>query len=169
MRTVFLLTLFSLLSLCLVSCADNNTPAYSSGSEADSIINESDDSSAASGNTKIELVINSQVLTAVLENNSSADAFAALLENGPLTLSMSDYGNFEKTGELPEPLERNDSLITAEPGDIILYQGKTVTVYYGHNTYNFTRLGRITDITGEELKELLGENNVTVTFRLTDY
>ena len=113
-------------------------------------------------------MINSQVLTAVLENNSSADAFAALLENGPLTLSMSDYGNFEKTGELPESLKRNDSTITAEPGDIILYQGKTITVYYDYNTYNFTRLGKITDITSEELKELLGKNDVTVTFRLND-
>ena len=169
MRTVFLLTLFSLLSLCLVSCAGNNTLSYSSEREADGVTNESGGSSAGSGNTKIELVINSRMLTAVLEDNSSADAFAKLLESGPLTLSMSDYGNFEKTGELPESLKRNDSTITAEPGDIILYQGKTVTVYYGFNKYNFTRLGRITDITGDELKELLGKNNVTVTFRLTDY
>ena len=168
MKTVFMLLISSLLPFCLVSCGDNNTPAYSSGSEADGVTNESGGSSAASGNTKIELEINSQVLTAVLENNSSADAFAKLLESGPLTLSMSDYGNFEKTGELPEPLERNDSLITAEPGDIILYQGKTITVYYDYNTYNFTRLGKITDITSEELKELLGKNDVTVTFRLND-
>ena len=168
MRTVFMLLISSLLPFCLVSCAGNTSSPDSPGSEADSIINESDDSSAASGDTKIELVINSQVLTAVLENNSSADAFASLLENGPLTLSMNDYGNFEKTGELPEPLVRNDSSITAEPGDIILYQGETITVYYDYNTYNFTRLGKITDITSEELKELLGKNDVTVTFRLKD-
>ena len=97
MKTVFMLLTSSLLPFCLVSCGDNNSSVYPSEREAYSIINESNDSSAASVNTKIELVINSQVLTAVLENNSSADAFAALLENGPLTLSMSDYGNFEKT------------------------------------------------------------------------
>lgn len=168
MKTVFMLLISSLLPFCLVSCGDNNSSVYPSESEADGVTNESGGSSAASVNTKIELVINSQVLTAVLENNSSADAFAALLENGPLTLSMSDYGNFEKTGELPESLKRNDSTITAEPGDIILYQGKTITVYYDYNTYNFTRLGKITDITSEELKELLGKNDVTVTFRLND-
>ena len=75
---------------------------------------------------------------------------------------MHDYGHFEKVGTLPWTLPTNDTQITTEPGDIILYQGNQLTIYYDTNTWNFTKVGKIEDVTKEELLEVLGEGDVTV-------
>ena len=75
---------------------------------------------------------------------------------------MHDYGSFEKVGPLGGELPRNDEDITTVPGDVILYQGNQVTIYYDENRWNFTRLGHI-DIDQDELKSILGSGDVTVT------
>lgn len=100
-------------------------------------------------------------------DNSSAQALQELLEQGDLTLTMSDYGDFEKVGSLGTQLPRNDQQITTGPGDVILYQGSSITIYYDTNTWNFTRLGKIRDVTREDLLAALGEGDVEVTFSLT--
>ena len=99
-------------------------------------------------------------------DNSSAQALQELLEQGNLTLTMSDYGDFEKVGSLGTQLPRNDQQITTGPGDVILYQGNSITIYYDTNTWNFTRLGKIRDVTREDLLAALGEGDVEVTFSL---
>ncbi len=101
-------------------------------------------------------------------DNSSAETLLELLKNGDVTVDMSDYGNFEKVGALGTVLPRNDEQITTEAGDVILYMGDRITIYYDVNTWNFTRLGKIQDITADELKNLLGDGNVTVTFSMID-
>lgn len=98
--------------------------------------------------------------------NSSAKAFRELLEQGPVTVEMQDYGNFEKVGPLGTSLPTNDEPITTEPGDVILYQGSSITVYYDTNHWNFTRLGKIPNVTREELLEAFGSGSVTMTFTL---
>ena len=80
---------------------------------------------------------------------------------------MSDYGNFEKVGNLPQSLPKNDEKITTVPGDIILYQGNKITIYYAENTWDFTKLGHINNITQEELKTLLGDGAVTVSLSIS--
>lgn len=107
--------------------------------------------------------IGEKTLCAALENNSSAAEFVEKLSFEPITVEMSDYGNFEKVGDLPWTLTRNDAVITTKPGDIILYQGNKITIYYDENTYSFTRLASI-GASGKELREILGEGNVTVSF-----
>ena len=114
----------------------------------------------------MNIKVGDTVLTAALEDNSSAEGLKNLLANGPLTINMSDYGNFEKVGSLGATLPRNDTSITTEPGDIILYQGNSITIYYDTNTWNFTRLARIKD--SENLKEKLGDGAVLVTFSLSE-
>lgn len=104
--------------------------------------------------------------TASLADNSSAEALKELLSQGPLTIEMHDYGNFEKVGPIGTDLPRNDEQITTEPGDLILYQGNSFVIYYDTNSWNFTRLGKINNATQEELKEALGSGNVTVTLSL---
>ena len=79
---------------------------------------------------------------------------------------MHDYSNFEKVGSLPEELPRNDEQITTESGDLILYQGNQFVIYYDTNSWNFTRLGKIKDVTQEELKTILGTGNVTAVLSL---
>ena len=115
---------------------------------------------------KITLSFNGHTYTATLADNPSAKAFAELLEDGPLTVSTRDYGSFEKVGSLGTELPRTDEQITTAPGDIILYQGNQITVYYAQNTWSFTRLGRVDDPT--DLREALGNGDVEITFQLTE-
>ena len=112
------------------------------------------------------ITANGTTFTAVFADNSSAQALKELLEQGDLTLSMSDYGGFEKVGSLGSQLPQNNEQITTEPGDVILYQGSSITLYYDTNSWNFTRLGKMEDVTKEELLAALGEGDVEVTFSL---
>ena len=117
---------------------------------------------------KIQIEITSEsenhTLTAMLENNSSAVAFYELLRKGSVKIKMHDYGNFEKVGSLGKTLPRNDTQITTRAGDIILYQGNQITIYYDKNSWNFTRLGRVDGKTQAELKQILGKGDVTAVF-----
>ena len=115
---------------------------------------------------RIDIEANGQVRTATLNDNPSAEAFAALLAQGPLTVDMSDYGGFEKVGPLGTELPRSDESITTTPGDIILYLGSNITIYYAVNSWNFTLLGHIDGATGENMREFLGDGDPTVTFSL---
>ena len=99
-------------------------------------------------------------------DNSSAKAFIELLGSKDVTIDMHDYSKFEKVGDIGTELPTNDENITTEPGDVILYQGTSITIYYDTNTWDFTRLGKIQNITQQELKDILGDDNVTVTFSL---
>ena len=117
---------------------------------------------------KLKISVNGTELTATLEDNSSAQALTELLKQGNITVDMSDYGNFEKVGDLPWSLPRNDTNITTIPGDVILYQGNMITIYYSENTWSFTYLARIPDATKESLLEVLGQGDVEVTFRLCE-
>lgn len=114
------------------------------------------------------ITANDTTFTAVFADNSSAQALEELLEQGDLTLSMSDYGGFEKVGSLGSQLPQNNEQITTEPGDVILYQGSSITIYYDTNSWNFTRLGKIEDVTKEELLAALGEGDVEVTLSLAE-
>lgn len=110
--------------------------------------------------------IGDEALTILPSGNSSSDAFIVLLQNGDVTVDMHDYGNFEKVGPLGTSLPRNDEPITTEPGDVILYQGNQITIYYDVNSWNFTRLGKVQDKTQEELKTFLGNDSVSIRFSL---
>ncbi len=112
--------------------------------------------------------VHGTTLKAELTENSSAKALVELLKKGDITVDMSDYGNFEKVGELGASLPKNDEQITTSAGDIILYQGDKITIYYATNSWSFTRLGKIKDVTAEELKKVLGEGDVTVTLSLNE-
>ena len=114
----------------------------------------------------MNIKIGDTVLTATLVENSSVDALKEALSEGPITVHMRDYGSMEKVGSLGMDLPRNDEQITTEAGDIILYQGNALVIYYAPNSWNFTRLGKIDNVAAEELREILGDGNVTVTLSL---
>ena len=97
------------------------------------------------------------------EDNESVDALKQLCLGGPLTIQMSMYGGFEQVGSIGQSLPRNDSQTTTQAGDIVLYSGDQIVVFYGSNSWAYTRLGHITDKTDEELEELLGNGDVTIT------
>lgn len=112
----------------------------------------------------LRLEANGNTFRARLADNSSADDLLEKLSEGPITIDMHDYSNFEKVGDLPWSIKRNDEQITTEPGDIILYLGTRIVIYYDQNSWNFTRLGKIEGVSTEDLLTALGEDDVTVTF-----
>lgn len=116
----------------------------------------------------IQITVGDTTFTAIPEENSSADALIALLEKEPITVHMSDYAGMEKVGSLGTSLPRNDTYISVDAGDVILYQGNQITIYYGTNSWSFTKLAVIQNATKERLLEALGSNDVDVTFSLAE-
>ena len=117
-----------------------------------------------------EMQMNVQVggsnFTATLEENEAVDALVEMMEQGPVTIQMSDYSGFEKVGPLGTSLPTSNQQTTTQAGDIVLYQGNQIVMFYGSNSWSYTRLGHIDDLTGWE--EAVGSGDVTVTFSLED-
>ena len=112
--------------------------------------------------TKLMLAIGGTVLSATLAENSTVDALIDLLKE-PLTLDMEDYAGFEKGAPLPEPLPQNNEPMDTDAGDVILYQGRQFVIYYDQNSWSLTPRAHIDGISKEDLQDLLGDGNVTVT------
>ena len=102
--------------------------------------------------------------TATLEKNKAADTLMEMMQENPITIQMSDYSGFEKVGSLGTGLPTSDRQTTTQSGDIVLYQGNQIVIFYGSNSWSYTRLGRIDDLAG--WKEALGHGDVEVTFSL---
>ena len=111
---------------------------------------------------KINVKIGDKTFTATLEDNTSAYAFLEMIKQEPLVIEMSDYSGFEKVGSLGTSLVTDDSRTTTQEGDIVLYNGNSIVIFYGSNTWSYTRLGKIDDLSG--FKDALGSGDVTVTF-----
>ncbi len=111
----------------------------------------------------LRLTINDTEVRVEWEENESVEALMELACSEPLTVQMSRYGGFEQVGSLGTGLPRSDSQTTTQAGDIVLYSGNQIVVFYGSNSWAYTRLGRIADKTASELAELLGSSDVTVT------
>lgn len=120
----------------------------------------------AQSQTKVLLSVAGNTMTATLANNDAARELKELLEKGPVTIQMSDYGGFEKVGTLPQSFTTSNSRITTEPGDIMLYQGNNMVIFYGSNTWSYTRLGKIDGATSTDLKQFLGSGNISLTLSL---
>lgn len=111
----------------------------------------------------LAITANGHEMRVELADNSSARALISLLQEGNVEIAMSDYGDFEKVGSLPRQLPTNDERITTRPGDVILYQGDKLTIYYDTNTWTFTRLGTVVGLDEDDLRKVLGAGDVTVT------
>ncbi len=95
--------------------------------------------------TKILLSVNEMSLTATLVENEATRELVAMLEKGPIDIEMNDYGGFEKVGAFPQSFPTSNRQITTEPGDIMLYQGNNMVIFYGSNSWSYTPLGKIED------------------------
>ena len=110
--------------------------------------------------------IDGKKVTVDWEENESVAALAELVKDQPIRIKMSMYGGFEQVGSIGTSLPRNDAQTTTRAGDIVLYSGNQIVVFYGSNSWAYTRLGHITDQTAEQMKKLLGNGNVTIELSL---
>lgn len=111
----------------------------------------------------MHLFIGSTEISVEWEDNESVNALIELVKAEPLIIDMSTYGGFEQVGALGTSLPRDDKQMTAEAGDVVLYSGNRLVIFYGSNSWAYTRLGRVADKTAAEMAELLGSGNVTIT------
>lgn len=114
--------------------------------------------------TTFYVTVEENTFFATFADNSGAQALRDLLAKGDITIQMSDYAGFEKVGSLGQSLPTSNSQTTTQAGDIVLYQGNQIVIFYGSNSWSYTRLGRIDDLTG--WTEALGSGSVSVTFSL---
>ena len=114
----------------------------------------------------VKVKINDEVFDVKLENNSATQELVKELKKGNVTVNASEYGGFEKVGELGFSLPTNDENIDTNPGDIVLYQGDKISLFYGSHSWSYTKLGKIDNVDSNKLKEVLGSGNVILEFSL---
>ena len=117
------------------------------------------------GERIMQMEINGNAVSVVWENNLAVAALRKKAAARPVTVRMSMYGGFEQVGELGFALPREDVQTRTAPGDIVLYSGDQIVVFYGSNSWAYTRLGRIADKSREELEELLSRGDAQLTIR----
>ena len=121
-----------------------------------------EDMTTEEGDNDMQMMIGETPVTVAWEDNASVEALKMLAGEG-LTVEMSMYGGFEQVGSIGQSLPRDDQQTTTASGDIVLYSGNQLVVFYGSNSWAYTRLGHITDQTPAQMKELLGNGDVTIT------
>ena len=112
----------------------------------------------------LKMKIGDREVDVAWEDNDSVKELKNLASSG-LTIEMSMYGGFEQVGPLGRSIARDDKQTTTAPGDIVLYSGDSIVLFYGSNSWSYTRLGKI-NMTENELEEMLGNGDVTVTLSI---
>jgi hypothetical protein len=107
------------------------------------------------------LYINDRKLPVTWEDNPSVSELKNIVSDEKLTVEMSMYGGFEQVGDLGSSIIRNDKQTTTSSGDIVLYSGNNIVIFYGSNSWSYTRLGHV-DLNEEEMRQLLANGDVTV-------
>ena len=116
----------------------------------------------------LRMMIGNTAVAVDWENNESVEALKAQCENEPLVIQMSMYGGFEQVGPIGSRLPSNDAQTTTSAGDIVLYSSNQIVVFYGSNSWAYTKLGHITDQDASGMAGLLSNGNVTITISMED-
>lgn len=154
----------------MAACGKDDTQTQTPGRQAEPSTIENSTRSNIPNHTEENTVTNMNVqvgdvvFSATLEENEAVSALVEMMRESPVVIQMSDYSGFEKAGSLGTSLPASNSQTTTQTGDIVLYNGNQIVIFYGSNSWSYTRLGHIEDLTGWE--EALGRGDVTVIFSL---
>lgn len=153
-----------------------NTKSLSKGTHKVTVnVKSSSKVKAASKNSSVSIVkrpqyiklkVNGHSFKVKLVDNKAADTLVAKLKKGNITVQAEEYGNFEKVGNLGFSLPRSDKYISTSPGDIVLYNGNKISLFYNSNSWEYTKLGKIVNVDANELKNALGSDDVTFVLSL---
>ena len=180
-KTIFLSLMMLMLSIVLSACAnspDDNMSVNEENIVEENIVEEkvTDSEGVVGGETKVNdeiekneeqnmvMKIGDTSVNVTWEDNDSIKELNKLAESG-LSISMSMYGGFEQVGSIGQSITRNDVQMTTQSGDIVLYSGNQLVVFYGSNSWSYTKLGKI-NLSQKELEKLLGNGDVTITLIL---
>ncbi len=166
-RVFFGIVILILMGLMLCGCGNNDAAADEAEPAVETEeVTETEEEVTEETEESEEMMrfyINDTELEVTWEDNDSVRALKGIASEGPITIGMSMYGGFEQVGSIGQNLPRNDMQTTTGAGDIVLYSGNQIVVFYGSNSWSYTRLGHIEGKTQEELTDMLGETDVTVT------
>lgn len=136
--------------------------------ESASTQEQTEEIAADKGETSaMKMSIDGTDVTVEWENNQAVADLRALVADGPLTVNLSMYGGFEQVGSLGKTLTTSDVQTTTTAGDIVLYSGNQIVVFYGSNNWAYTRLGHITSQNADDMASLLGNGDVSITIAST--
>ena len=118
---------------------------------------------------KMYITIDGQTQAVTLVDNQATKALVEKLQQAPVTVTLNSSGGFEIWGAFGFSLPTSNEQINAQPGDVILYNGSNICIFYGTNSWSYTRLGKIDGLSESELRTFLkaGESNITVTLSLS--
>ncbi len=145
--------LFLALTVLLVGCASK-----------DQLSTKTETSNASGERIEMRLSIGGTAVPVTWENNASVEALKALC---PLTIQMSMYGGFEQVGSIGQSITRNDRQTDTHYGDVVLYSGNQIVIFYGSNSWSYTRLGHV-NLSQQEMQNLLGNGDVSITLSSGD-
>lgn len=137
----------------------------SSDSEA-----KAENNSTNNMNQTLYITIGGVTKTATLVDNAATRELVGRLQEAPVTVTLNSSGGFEIWGSLGFSLPTSNEQVNAQPGDIVLYNGSNICMFYGTNSWSYTRLGKIDGLTESELRTFLkaGESNISVTLSVSD-
>ena len=125
---------------------------------------EDDNKEKEEENKEMVMKIDGTKVDVTWEENASVEELEELAASG-LSISMSMYGGFEQVGSIGKSITQNDKQMTTGAGDIVLYSGNQLVVFYGSNSWAYTKLGKI-NMSQKELTDLLGKGDVTITISM---
>ena len=183
MKKLLIFFLLFMLGVCLAACgvakeqpadpptADTgNTVITETATENTNPIvpPETENTEKTEGNTEMKMTvrIGNAVFTATLEDNAATRELTEMMNQSPITINMSDSSGFEKVGTLGRSLTTENHQTTTGEGDIVLYNGNQIVMFYGSNSWSYTRIGRIDDLTG--WREALGSGSITAEFSIAE-
>ena len=155
-KIIFIHRLIMLVTaLVIISCSSDETQAQTPNDETMT--------------QKMYITIGGKTASVTLADNSATQALVETLQQAPVTVTLNSSGGFEIWGPLGFSLPTSNERINAQPGDVILYSGDNICIFYGTNSWTYTRLGKIDNMTASELTTFLkaGENNISVTLSLS--
>ena len=146
------------------SVQETNMPAAEISDEMTDT--ENDEETGGETDMKMNVQVGDYTFTATLENNAAVEELLDMMKEGPVTIQMDDYSGFEKVGSLGRSLTTSNSQTTTHAGDIVLYNGNNIVMFYGSNSWSYTRIGKIDDLSDWE--KALGKGSITAVFTLTE-
>lgn len=163
MKKLFVICMALMLVVGFTACGNPNQP-----SESGFVSKDGDHIAGTEEMTfmKINVTIGDKSFAATLEDNAATRELVEMMEKEPISIDMDDYSGFEKVGSLGKSLTTDNRQITTKAGDIVLYNGNQIVMFYGSNSWSYTKIGKIDDLSGWE--DALGNGSVTAVFSLTE-
>jgi hypothetical protein len=156
---------------CMSACSGNTINSGDNQNAVTEISTSEKDESAddeAIGDSTMIMMIDGTKVNVEWEDNQAVERLRDMAKDGDITIQMSMYGGFEQVGSIGQSLPRDDKQTTTSSGDIVLYSGNQMVVFYGSNSWSYTRLGHISDKDEAEMADLLSQGDVKITISMED-